>query len=149
MSTRSATIIKQTTYWGDEPETAELMRFYRHCDGYPEGHGLEMAHAIKNLSREGGRRDHWVAGFLKWFLNSNPYAQHIEFEDNNCQHGDLEYLYLIEGTVDNRWGISGEDAEPPITIGVYEIGFDESYSDALGREPLFKGTAYDYIKRFE
>lgn len=46
MSTRSATIIRQTTYWGEEAESEELMRFYRHCDGYPDGHGIDMAEAI-------------------------------------------------------------------------------------------------------
>lgn len=46
MSTRSATIIKQTTYWGEQAESEELMRFYRHCDGYPDGHGIDMAEAI-------------------------------------------------------------------------------------------------------
>ena len=46
MSTRSATIIKQTTYWGGIEEHAELMRFYRHCDGYPEGHGMDMAKSV-------------------------------------------------------------------------------------------------------
>ncbi len=46
MSTRSATIIRQTTYWGETPDTEELMRFYRHCDGYPEGHWMDMAKSI-------------------------------------------------------------------------------------------------------
>lgn len=31
MSTRSATIIRQTTYWGEQAETEELMRFYHHA----------------------------------------------------------------------------------------------------------------------
>jgi len=85
MSTRSATIIKQTTYWGEEAETEELMRFYRHCDGYPEGHGMDMAEAVKNADRmEGVRGSEWLANFLNWFLIHSPYTPHIEFEPKGC-----------------------------------------------------------------
>lgn len=147
MSTRSATIIRQTTYWGEEAETEELMRFYRHCDGYPEGHGMEMAEAIRNADNDSTRPSQWLAGMLKWFLTSNPYATNIEFEDRHSQHGDLEYLYVVDGIVDHRWGKT-DDGRLPVTINVYGIGFDESYADAEKREPIFNGTAYEYIDRF-
>lgn len=147
MSTRSATIIRQTTYWGEQAETEELMRFYRHCDGYPEGHGLEMAEAIRNANNDSTRPSQWLAGMLKWFLTNNPYAANIEFEDRNSQHGDLEYIYVVEGIVDRRWGRT-KDGRLPITISVYGTGRDVPYSDALGNEPIFSGTAYEYIERF-
>lgn len=147
MSTRSATIIRQTTYWGEEAETEELMRFYRHCDGYPEGHGFEMAAAICNADNDGTEPSQWLAGMLKWFLTNNPYAANIEFEDRDSQHGDLEYIYVVEGILDRRWGKT-KDGRLPITISVYGIGWDENYSDAEKREPIFSGTAYEYIDRF-
>ena len=118
MSTRSATIIKQTTYWGEEADTEELMRFYRHCDGYPEGHGLEMAEAIRNADNDKVESSQWLAGMLKWFLTNNPYSTHIEFEDRNSQHGDLEYIYVVEGILDRRWGRTTY-GRLPITISVY------------------------------
>lgn len=148
MSTRSATIIRQTTYWGDNAETEELMRFYRHCDGYPEGHGMDMAEAVRNVdSLEGVRGPEWAAHFLEWFLIHSPYTTNIEFEPRGFQHGDLEYLYVVEGIVDHRWG-STKNGMLPITISVYSIGWDEDYADAEKREPLFSGTAYEYIERF-
>lgn len=148
MSTRSATIIRQTTYWGEQADTEELMRFYRHCDGYPEGHGLDMAEAVKNADRsEGVRPSEWLSNFLNWFLIHSPYTPHIEFEPFGCQHGDLEYLYVVEGIVDRRWGKT-KDGKLPITISVYSIGWDESYNDAEKREPIFSGTAYEYIEKF-
>ena len=148
MSTRSATIIRQTTYWGEEAETEELMRFYRHCDGYPEGHGMDMANAIQNADGAVGYQgSEWLANFLNWFLIHSPYTPHIEFEPYGCQHGDLEYLYIVEGIVDRRWGAT-KSGKLPITITVYSIGWDESYSDAEKREPIFSGTAYEYIERF-
>lgn len=147
MSTRSATIIRQTTYWGEEAETEELMRFYRHCDGYPEGHGMEMAEAIRNADNDGTEPSQWLAGVLKWFLTDNPYSANIEFEDGNSQHGDLEYIYVVDGIVDRRWGTTAS-GRLPITISVYGTGWDVSYSDALKGEPIFSGTAYEYIERF-
>ena len=148
MSTRSATIIKQTTYWGEDADTEELMRFYRHCDGYPEGHGMEMAQAVRNADRVADKRDsEWVGNFLSWFLVQSPYTSHIEFEPKGCQHGDLEYLYVVEGIVDHRWGKT-KSGNLPITISVYNIGWDESYADVEKREPIFSGTAYEYIEKF-
>lgn len=147
MSTRSATIIRQITYWGEQAETDDLMRFYRHCDGYPEGHGLEMAKAIRNADNDGTKPSQWLAGMLKWFLTDNPYSANIEFEDRSSQHGDLEYIYVVYGIVDRRWGTTA-NGRLPITISVYGTGWDVSYSDALGNEPIFSGTAYEYIDRF-
>lgn len=148
MSTRSATIIRQTTYWGEEADTEEIMRFYRHCDGYPEGHGMDMAEAIRNVDNlDNVRNSEWVANFLNWFLLRSPYTTRVEFEPFGCQHGDLEYLYIVEGVVDHRWGRT-KDGRLPITISVYGIGWDESYADAEKREPIFSGTAYEYIDRF-
>lgn len=148
MSTRSATIIRQTTYWGEQAETDELMRFYRHCDGYPEGHGMDMAEAIRNVDNlDNVRNSEWVANFLNWFLLRSPYTTCVEFEPFGCQHGDLEYLYVVEGVVDHRLGRT-KDGRLPVTISVYGIGWDENYSDAEKREPIFSGTAYEYIDRF-
>ena len=148
MSTRSATIIRQTTYWGDDVEKDELMRFYRHCDGYPEGHGMDMAEAVRDADRvEDLRGSEWLANFLSWFLIHSPYTTHIEFEPNGFQHGDLEYLYVVDGIVDHRMGAK-HDGKLPVTISVYGIGWDEDYSDVMKREPIFTGTAYEYIERF-
>lgn len=148
MSTRSATIIRQTTYWGEQAETEEVMRFYRHCDGYPEGHGMEMAKAIRNADYDETERSYWIAGLLKWFLTNNPYATNIEFEDRNSQHGDLEYLYVIDGTVDRRLGMRGQHGRLQVTISVYETGWDVPYSETIEREPIFSGSADEYIDRF-
>lgn len=144
MSTRSATIIRQTTYWGEEADTEELMRFYRHCDGYPEGHGIDMAMAVIEVDCMGIDNRSWCQPFLAKFL-SKPCT--VEFEPKGCQHGDLEYLYVVEGLVDYRWGAK-HDGKLPIIISVYNIGWDDSYSDAEKREPIFSGTAYEYIERF-
>lgn len=147
MSTRSATIIRQTTYWGEQADTEEIMRFYRHCDGYPDGHGMELANAVLNADRAKPRPSEWLATVLNWFLIWSPYSPCIEFEPYGCQHADLEYLYVMEGIVDRRWGAT-KSGKLPITISVYGMGWDEDYDVAMERTPIFSGTAYEYIERF-
>lgn len=146
MSTRSATIIRQTTYWGEDADTEELMRFYRHCDGYPEGHGMQMALAVKMADDDSTDPSEWLSNVLYQFFKMD-YGTSIEFEPFGCQHGDLEYLYVVEGIVDRRWSAT-KSGKLPITISVYNIGWDESYADVEKREPIFSGTAYEYIERF-
>lgn len=147
MSTRSATIIRQTTYWGEQADTEELMRFYCHCDGYPEGHGMELAHAVENADRAQPRYTEWLATVLEWYLLQSPYSCCIQFEPKGSQHGDLEYLYVVDGIVDYRWGVT-KSGKLPITISVYGIGWDEDYDVAMERTPIFSGTAYEYIEKF-
>lgn len=144
MSTRSATIIRQTTYWGEYADTEEIMRFYRHCDGYPEGHGVDLASSVMMVDQYKCRPESWLQRVLADFLNLNV---EVEFEPNGFQHGDLEYLYVLDGIVDHRWGKT-ESGKLPITISVYGIGWDENYADAEKREPIFSGTAYEYVERF-
>ena len=144
MGTRSATIIRQTTYWGEQADAEELMRFYRHCDGYPEGHGIDMAEAIAKADQNKGMERCWCQPFLAKFL-SKPCT--VEFEPFGCMHGDLEYLYVVDGIVDHRWGKT-KSGKLPITISVYGIGWDEDYDVAMEREPIFSGTAYEYIEKF-
>lgn len=144
MSTRSATIIRQTTYWGEDAETEELMRFYRHSDGYPEGHGMQMASAVMQADEWPTGPQEWLQAVLTAFFGMDNV---IEFEPFGCQHGDLEYLYVLEGIVDLRWNRTKSDTLP-VTISVYGIGLDEDYADAERREPIFSGTAYQYVRRF-
>ena len=144
MSTRSATIVRQSTYWGEEAETEELMRFYRHSDGYPEGHGIDMAESIVEVDGMGIDIRVWCQPFLAKFL-AKPCV--VEFEPKGRQHGDLDYLYVVESIVDQRWGAT-TSGKLPTTISVYSIGLDENYADVEEREPIFSGTAYEYIKRF-
>ena len=146
MSTRSVTIIRQSTYWGGMEEHAELMRFYRHCDGYPEGHGLQMALAVRQADKDGMPSDCWLSTILHEFMKMDM-ALHIEFEPWGRQHGDLKYLYVVEGIVDQRRGAT-HYGRLPVTISVYDTVWDEDYDVAMARTPIFSGTAYEYIERF-
>lgn len=145
MSTRSVTIIKQTTYWGEEAKTEELMRFYRHCDGCLDCHGLDIARAVTLADKKGIASDYWVQGLLQFFFCNEV---GVEFEPLSCEHGDIALLYVVEGIVDDRWGRRKDDTLP-ITISVYRHSFDEPYiSTELNTKPIFSGTAYEYIEKF-
>ena len=43
---------------------------------------------------------------------------------------------------------SAHDGKLPVIISVYGIGWDENYADVEKREPIFSGTAYEYIEKF-
>ena len=152
MSTRSATIIRQEqTRWkvgddgryrADGRELREVTRFYRHFDGYPDGHGLDMAYCFDG--RDGSGRC-WVQNMFGPLmtgdgLNGTPHeswgAPEIEFEPLGTEHGDIEFLYAV----------TQRGAE--VTICVGNVSWDERYDDAMAREPMFDGTAAEYIARF-
>lgn len=125
MSTRSATIIKCKDWNGNEVEVA---RFYRNCDGYPEGHGADLALAIEHADIEGG---YGCQTILANLLNMNC---NIEFEKVGTEHGDIEFLYIVHAD-------SG-------TIDLYESDFDCDYKATLAKEPLFTGSAAEYLEKF-
>ena len=141
MSTRSATIVRQTTFWGETASTAEVMRFYRHTDGYPDGHGLYMANAVIKADEASERPEMWLKDVLTNLIPDAP----VEFEPRGAEHGDIEYLYALDGMVDLRWG-RRKDGTLPVTITVWESGWDQHYEDVMSRDPLFTGTAYEYVK---
>ena len=58
--------------FSEHPEKINA-QFYKHSDGYPEGLGLDIAHAIA---------DGWEIS--RW-----------EIESLTHKHGDLEYIYYI------------------------------------------------------
>lgn len=155
MSTRSATIITKQTerFERDEstgmwefvgPEEAEVGRFYRHCDGYPEGHGLEMAVCFENCDNPTFRNacQTYMGAFMTGQGKGGTRLEswgvpEIEFEPAGFEHGDLEFLYKVMF-----------DLKQQVSITVWSIEFDEHYADAMKQEPLFSGTAREYIDEF-
>ena len=60
-------------------------QFYKHCDGYPEGLGVDIANSL--IDRE-SLRSSW------------------EIEELQTQHGDLEFIYYIWQKYDDSTWIS-------------------------------------------
>ena len=77
MSTRCQTRIN----FGGE----RVLTFYRHCDGYPNGHGLDLCNAVI------------MAGDDVIRLLSLMEIFKIEIEPANVpEHGDIEFLYEVD-----------------------------------------------------
>lgn len=140
--------------------THELFRFYRHCDGYPEGHGLDMAQAFNRAEGKG------TADKDRWFsqgLNNRNWAQKclaelfaadcdLELEPVGWQHWDIEFLYVVTGVYEASGGKHNIQTMP-VTIAVYDTYADElshlsdwSYDRVLATEPLFVGTPHEYCE---
>lgn len=83
MSTRSQTKVMFASdghgYGGGPAVT-----FYRHCDGYPEGHGCDLCNALVKA----GDNVIQLLSLLELF--------EIEVEEIDAKHGDIEYLYEVE-----------------------------------------------------
>jgi len=155
MSTRSITLIR-SEFADYDWETKEykssihsIARFYRHCDGYPEGHGLHIALALAKVSLEPEEVNNrnWAQHFLKNICAMNC---DVEFEppskaDGGYAHGDLEYIYRITGSQDYTGGKEGKpDAGDCVCMEVFAVDWsmnlDADYSQLDSMEPMFKGT---------
>lgn len=110
MSTRSQTILK---YGGDT-----VCKFYRHCDGYPEGHGLELCRAVGKEPNPMG-----ILNLMMFF--------DIELEAVTAEHGDIEYLYEVD--MPAPYGYYPDGRPEPI-VRVYDV---------WKRETIFEGTPKD------
>lgn len=148
MSTRSFTIFEGDIEYFTENVSGELCRFYRHCDGYPEGHGLCMAVAAVDAIASGRANNRNMASAIIGGLWANGSV--IEFETaDSAPHGDLEYIYLVSIHSDYTGGKLRATDDAGVNIAVYSIGWDEPYSVALSREPIFSGTPTEYIRHYK
>lgn len=152
MSTRCAMIVMSKEIWDkNTAKSEEVMRAYRHCDGYPEGMGLDIARACMLAGewpngREGWLRKNnrnWCQPFLHFFMGTDA---NIEVEPASFEHGDIEYLYVVEGTRDLSSGLLMVDSYD-INITIYSPShWGEDYSKIMEEEPVFSGSWKHMIK---
>ena len=155
MATRSATIVTQRTYTSaHEYKVVELFRFYRHFDGYPAGHGMDLANACLKVEEFIDKTE--VGGYGHG-LNNRNWAQYvfgqlfnmdvdIEIEPRDEEHWDLSYLYVLEGSYDAYGGKVCVDALD-VRIRVYDgIYRHEGYERAMRQTPLFDGTPREFVE---
>lgn len=122
MSTRRALVVTERSVWRDERPVEEVFRLYRHYDGYPDGMGEDLK-GICRLYFEVRPRESWS----QWLVSELARLCSFEIEPKSAVHGDIEYLYRI-------------DVDVSMTVSCWEIGWDEGYEKAFGREPLFPET---------
>ena len=136
MSTPSVTILKNLVLnWeSNQMEEETIATFYRHYDGYPSCHAIDIANSLVVASRTKPEHiDFSGASVERDILNNRNWCQHflkamcmadadIEFigEDNVPS---ASYTYVVTGAYDNfggKVGISAEEYLSRINIKVYE-----------------------------
>ena len=136
MSTPSVTILKNLVLnWEtDQMEEETIATFYRHYDGYPSCHAVDIANSLIVASRTKPEHiDFSGASVERDILNNRNWCQHflkamcmadadIEFigEDNVPS---ASYTYVVTGAYDNFGGkvsIGAEEYLSRINIKVYE-----------------------------
>ena len=136
MSTPSVTILKNLVLnWeSNQMEEETIATFYRHYDGYPSCHAIDIANSLVVASRTKPEHiDFSGASVERDILNNRNWCQHflkaicmadadIEFigEDNVPS---ASYTYVVTGAYDNFGGkvsIGAEEYLSRINIKVYE-----------------------------
>ena len=136
MSTPSVTILKNLVLnWkSNQMEEETIATFYRHWDGYPSCHAIDIANSLVVASRTKPEHiDLSGASVEMDVLNNRNWCQHflkamcmadadIEFigEDNVPS---ASYTYVVTGAYDNfggKVGIGAEEYLSRINIKVYE-----------------------------
>jgi hypothetical protein len=154
MGTRSVTIVMHEN--GEE-----LVRIYRQFDGYPDGHGLELAALCDRMITNGISGDHM--GTLKGgelvkpdndeYTSSNgmgELAAHILFGLKKEHYIGSIYLEAPQGPV-NDWAeyvyiVRGKEGEKPTiecTTQPGEYPFNMQIEEGL----IFKGTAKEWLEK--
>lgn len=140
MSTRCAIVVRQRSRYGlDDMETEELLRIYRHFDGYPTCAGVYLADALGESFGNG--HDHsWALAFIAalFRMGENDY----EIDPQGSVHGDIEYLYAVDGYVDY---IDHAEGASKCRITCWRTGWvNGNYDEIMSREPLFSGSPGDW-----
>lgn len=155
MSTTSITILKNRVFdWETkEKKDVTVAKFYRHHDGYPTGHGSDIAAAIVNAAYtehkkyirfDGKKCDesvlnnrNWCQHFLKELCKQD---MDIEFVDTDAKLYSY-FTYVITGEYDNFGEkLDIDNVEYLIRINVKVYCGDEN------DELLFDGNGFDYLE---
>lgn len=154
MGTPAITILKNRVLDWDTNEKKDVVvaKFYRHWDGYPTGHGSDIAMALVNAALTEHEKYTRFDGKEcdKVVLNNRNWCQHflkelckqdidIEFIDADKKLFS-DFVYVITGEYDNfggKVGIGKIDYLNRINVKVY-------CGDEQG-ELLFDGSGLEYL----
>lgn len=75
---------------------------------------------------------------------------HIDVErPDDLEHGDIEYIYVVEGFCDYTGGREDVEDCSFARISVYRNSYDQGYEEALAAKPIFSGTPQEYLAEFD
>ena len=119
MSTRASTITYDNNH-------KQLYNHYCHYDGYPDGHGKELAQLLLSCESFSGIEQTHV------YLDGMELIG-CEIENNHITHPDIEYLYQV--TLGDT-----------ITLTITSVDWNDSWKQILDKKPIFKGTPKEFIQ---
>ena len=135
MGTRSMTIVMD--------ENDELVRIYRQNDGYPEGHGLDLARLCDLKIVNGLNADKKVANGMGCLaaqiiegLKDGPGGIYIEKCGGEISDG-VEYVYIVRGVEGHRPVIDCSTQTGPFPFNIQK-----------GEHFVFAGTGAAWIEKF-
>lgn len=125
MGTPSVTIVRNQVIENDGGHVENVMRFYRHWDGYPSGHGYAIAKALVEASGHlNANNRNWAQHFMAELLKDDPDCpMDIEFmnPDANTNYGQC-YTYVVTGRYEEcggKYRVTPEWYRENVTIKVY------------------------------
>ncbi len=142
MSTPAMTIVKNHVIDHKGSHDVNVMKFYRHWDGYPSGHGFELAKALMRASGKSVNNRNWAQHFMSAFLDADTdYPVDVEFigPDDSTDYGQC-YTYVIIGRYEDLGGkhsITPEQYRENVIIKVY--------MGNLNGTLLFAGDANEFM----
>ena len=69
----------------------ELVRVYRHYDGYPSAMGQDIADILKIIADDDKLKKNWVLSLLSMLNNRCDF----EVENHHLEHPDIDYIYRV------------------------------------------------------
>ena len=122
--------------FSEHPEKIEV-QVYKHWDGYPQGHPLELAKYLKDFKKVNGisGRDIRVANGLGCLAAQYVAAFKMEAGDiyiespEYSEHSDIEYITYV-------WGVDGKD----IWMSIF---------DTYEEECIFVGKPQELIDKYD
>lgn len=138
MGTRSLTIARQ----GLEEKSPRLFTMYRQMDGYPSGHGVELAEFLSQINLVNGIR---CGDDRKTANGSDCLAAQIVW---HFKKGEVGGFYLISWDEGDEPGSSGEEYIYEVFADTFspEKGIIMSCYDVYEQKVLFKGTPQEFLE---
>jgi hypothetical protein len=138
MGTRSITRIYSQTESG---EKSHLVSFYRHADGYPEGHGKELADILRKGEFVSGLPPSRESRILGLYFNGAGCGAATVISVLKDEPGGI---YIIPESRDNMW----EEWTYEVIFNDFDKSIVMTVIDTReGTEPYFTGTPQEFFDK--
>jgi hypothetical protein len=140
MGTRSLTIVRN----GNEPKSKRIITMYRQMDGYPEGHGIQLAEFLSQITLVNG----WSMGEKRKVANGVGClaAQLVA----HFKGGTVGGFYLEAGSDRDAKGTHGEEYIYEIFADTFDIetGIKLTCYSVYDKKLIFSGSPMEFLAKY-